>query len=501
MQQKKWKLTYKTSYYLLLTIVVLSFIPLLFISKYNHMSADDYSYGSDTHAVWQETGSLMKTLQEAGITVTEYYESWQGTFTSIFLMSLQPGIFGEQYYSIGAVFLICLYAVSFYIFGHVMLTRLLHGNKYQAGIVTLIMLFVCTQWMQAPVQAFYFYNAGVHYIFMFAMMLLALSLQILLVTGTKRRLTCGITAAVLAFIVGGGNYVTAFLYLLLIITILFVSILCDHIKKEKKSNIGFQLIPLITFLCSFLISVLAPGNSVRGDEFEAITPFGAVGRAFQYSIEACNIWMTLSIVCVFLFLTPLVAAMVQKTDFSFPMPGLVIVYAYCIFAAMYAPTCYALGFPGAGRCRNIYRMVYYIMLLFDMIYVFGYVNYQLKKHGLGEIIKKAGESFTKHIWMPFGVITAGFLLFIVLTDDWNSYASLSAVQSVLAKEAQLYHVQSLEREELLRTTEEKSVEVPSTTAHPNLLFFDDITTDSSDWRNKYMAKWYGKKKVVLVERQ
>lgn len=92
-------------------------------------------------------------------------------------------------------------------------------------------------------------------------------------------------------------------------------------------------------------------------------------------------------------------------------------------------------------------------------------------------------------------------MFIVLTDDWNSYASLSAVKSVWAKEAQLYHVQSLEREEMLKTTEEKKVEVQSTTAHPHLLFFDDITTDTSDWRNKYMAKWYGKKKVVLVERQ
>ena len=55
--------------------------------------------------------------------------------------------------------------------------------------------------------------------------------------------------------------------------------------------------------------------------------------------------------------------------------------------------------------------------------------------------------------------------------------------------------------EVLKTTEEKKVEVQSTTAHPHLLFFDDITTDTSDWRNKYMAKWYGKKKVVLVERQ
>lgn len=496
LKQKKFHLTYKTAYYIILVLVLLSFIPLLFISKYNHMSADDYSYGLETHKTWQETGSFTETVKTAGNTVLSYYDSWQGTFTSIFLMALQPGVFGEQYYPIGAVFLICLYGISFYIFGHVMLTRLLHADKYQVGIVTLIMLFVCTQWMQAPVQGFYFYNAGVHYIFMFAMLLFALCLQVFLVTGTKRRVLCSISGAVLGFVVGGGNYVTAFLYLLLFSTILFLSFFC----RDKRKNIILQLIPILAFLCSFCISVMAPGNAVRGDKFEDITPIGAVRLAFKYSIEGCNIWMTLSIVCVFLLFIPIVAGMLKNTEFSFPMPGLVVIYAYCLFAAMYAPTCYALGFPGAGRCRNIYRMVYYIMLLFDLIYVSGYINYKMKEGECKEAAKKVGDFLTKHVWKPFCIIVAGFLLFIVLCDDWNSYASLSAVKSVWEKEAQLYHVQSLEREEHLRTTTEKKVEVQTTTAHPKLLFFDDITTDPSDWRNKYMAKWYGKKSVVLVER-
>ena len=498
--QNKLRFTYKTAYYLVLVMVLLSFVPLLFISKYNHMSADDYAYGSQTHEVWQETGSVVETIKTAGTTVIDYYGRWQGTFSSIFLMALQPGVFGEQYYPLGAMFLICLYAVSFYFFGHVMLTRLLHVDKYQAGIVTLIMLFLCTQWMQAPVQAFYFYNAGVHYIFMFSMVLLALSLQVLLATGTKRRIAFTMTISILAFVIGGGNYVTAFFYLLLYFTIFAVSILFEHIKKGNRA-IGLQVIPLIALLCSFLISVMAPGNTVRGDKFEEITPIGAIGLAFKYSIEGCNVWMTLSIVCVFLFLLPLVVVIVQKTDFAFPMPGLVVIYAYCLFAAMYAPTCYALGFPGAGRCRNIYRIVYYLMILFDMIYVCGYAIYKLKKGGFYEVANKALEYFKKHIWISYGAIIVAFLFLIVLTDDWNSYASLSAVKSVWAKEAQLYHVQSLEREEMLRTTKEKTVEVQSTTAHPHLLFFDDITTDPSDWRNKNMAEWYGKKKVVLVERK
>lgn len=494
------KITYKTTYRILLAAVLLSFIPLLFISKYNHMSADDYSYGLKTHKAWQESQSIVETVKAAGEQVADSYESWQGTFVSIFLMALQPGVFGEQYYGLGAVFLILLYAVSFYIFGHVMLTKLLHAEKYQAGIVTLIMLLLCTQWLQSPVQAFYFYNAGVHYIFMFSMLLLALCLQILLAAGTKKKIWCTTGGAALGFLSGGGNYITAFLYLLLFLSILFVSLLLQYKDREKRRNTGWQIFSLIPFLCSFLFSVIAPGNFNRGDKFEDVSPVKAIGLSFRYSMEGCNIWMTLSIVCIFLLLLPLVAGMVKNTSFSFPLPGLAVVYAYCLFAAMYAPTCYALGFPGAGRCRNIYRIVYYIMLLFDLIYVSGYIRHKIVKGGLLEAAKKAEAFFKNRIWLPFTLITAGFLFFMVLSDDWNSYTTLSAVKSVWEKEAQLYHVQSLERETILKTTAEKKVEIMATTANPRLLFFDDITTDPKDWRNRYMAKWYGKKKVTLIER-
>ena len=35
-----------------------------------------------------------------------FYETWQGTYSSAFLMSLQPGIFGERYYSLTPVILV-----------------------------------------------------------------------------------------------------------------------------------------------------------------------------------------------------------------------------------------------------------------------------------------------------------------------------------------------------------------------------------------------------------
>lgn len=515
--KEKVRSGYRTAYYITLFIVILSFVPLLFVSKYNHMSADDYSYGLNTHKVWQETGSVTATVKAAADTVSSYYKSWQGTFTSIFFMALQPGIFGEQYYPIGAVMLICLFAVSFYFSVHSMLTRLLHADKYQAGILTLVMLFVCTQWMQAPVQAFYFYNAGVHYILMFSVMLLGIALQLVLATGARRWMASTVAATLAAFLVGGGNYVTAFFYMLVTGTILFFSMISFVRNQKASGNVGvtetmrqgsrkkkkqvcLQCIPFLAFLISFAISALAPGNTVRGDKFEEVTPLHTIGLSFQSSIQWCNVWTTLSIVCVFIFLLPLVFRLVQDADFSFPLPGLAVVYAYCLFAAMYAPTCYIFGSSGPGRCKNIYRMVYYLMLLFDMIYVAGYINYRLRFSGSADVIKKVEDYFTKHIWKPFATTIAAFLFLIVLTDDWSSYASLSAIQSVMTKEAQLYHVQSLEREQLLKTTKAECVEVPDTSTKPNLLFFDDITTDSSDWRNLYMAKWYEKKEVILVGR-
>ena len=76
-------------------LLVLSLIPLLWLGKYNVMCIDDYDYGRRVHDVWQETGSFTASVQEAWRQNMDFYQDWQGTYISCFLM----GIFPKNFYN------------------------------------------------------------------------------------------------------------------------------------------------------------------------------------------------------------------------------------------------------------------------------------------------------------------------------------------------------------------------------------------------------------------
>ena len=97
---------------ILITVFIISLLPLYYIGGYAHPSVDDYYYGVETSQVWQNTHSVSAVISEAFELTKTTYNEWQGNFAAIFLMRLQPGIFGEQYYVIAPIILITAFAVS-----------------------------------------------------------------------------------------------------------------------------------------------------------------------------------------------------------------------------------------------------------------------------------------------------------------------------------------------------------------------------------------------------
>lgn len=90
----------KTVLWMSIILAALSIVPLLWISFYDHPSADDYDYAFRTYAAWKSGRSLGLVLKEAVLTSAEFWHKWQGLYTSAFLLALEPAIFGEQYYCI-----------------------------------------------------------------------------------------------------------------------------------------------------------------------------------------------------------------------------------------------------------------------------------------------------------------------------------------------------------------------------------------------------------------
>ena len=97
---------------LCLFVFLCSLIPLYALGMKAHPSVDDYYYGVETAAVWEETHSLGAVLGESWRLMKESYETWQGNYAAIFLMRLQPGIFGESFYPLAAFILLTAFSAS-----------------------------------------------------------------------------------------------------------------------------------------------------------------------------------------------------------------------------------------------------------------------------------------------------------------------------------------------------------------------------------------------------
>lgn len=475
-------ITWKKGYFLSCGCYCLLMFPLLWISKYNHMCADDYGYGMAPHLTWLETGSVIGVIKEAVQVAVDYYDWWQGTYSSIFLMALQPGIFGESYYFLGALFLYIIFHVGFFYLTKIIFERLLGNDKYSSRIATFVILILLIQFMETPVQSFYFYNAGVHYIFMVSIMWIMMAMQVqTIITKEKRKLWFYCVAQVLlGILLGGGNYITAFFFVLTSVTFFVIAFL------YKKRTALFCVPGFVFEVLGFVISAIAPGNAVRTERSDGVSAFRAILLSFKFSLEYLNEYVDFVVVLILLLFLPLAWKLTANSVGKFRFPILVIAYAYCLYAAMFSPTCYALGYPGAGRCRNVYVMFLYLYLIFVEIYVVGWLHGKIQ-------IKQ--EAMIKPMAQGMATICIVILL-VVLVQNPNQYMSLSAVKSMYYKEAQLYHVIHLERELQLKG-EGETITVRHCPIRPHLLFFDDITSDANDWKNKAAANWYQKKEVIV----
>ena len=84
----------------MLVVLLLSLLPMLYIAQYDLPLGDDVIYGAPVTSALQQDASVSSALSAAAGVVAEKFQSWQGTFSAIFLMALQPGVFGLSYYQI-----------------------------------------------------------------------------------------------------------------------------------------------------------------------------------------------------------------------------------------------------------------------------------------------------------------------------------------------------------------------------------------------------------------
>ena len=103
---------WKWLFSVLLVVLFITWLILAWSGKYVYPQGDDFEYGANSHLAWVHGKGVLGAFGGACKTVADAFGSWQGTFSSIFLMALQPGIWGEQYYHLTPAVLSGLLSVA-----------------------------------------------------------------------------------------------------------------------------------------------------------------------------------------------------------------------------------------------------------------------------------------------------------------------------------------------------------------------------------------------------
>ena len=166
-------MTPKTPAVLLSVLYVLSLVPLLWISRYNYPSADDYSIGSDCRQVWVATRNVFAVLWQGIERSVEDWLHWMGYFTSNFLMAVPPSTFGERWYALTAWIMLGMLSFSTMYLFHVIFVKVLKADRFLSHSISMLVLFLSVQCMcpAGRVEAFYWYSGAANYIFVHSMSL------------------------------------------------------------------------------------------------------------------------------------------------------------------------------------------------------------------------------------------------------------------------------------------------------------------------------------------
>lgn len=473
--------------------LVLLLIPLLRMALYTAPWYDDYIYCKFVRNFLREEYSLKSALQGAVYSTRTQWYAWAGHFSSTFLMSLEPMVWAEELYFIGPMFLICILVVSVFVLSMVLCRSVLKADAGAAIPFSVIVAAMAVVLIYTAQQGFYWYNGGMHYVGMhsFLMLLVAAWIKLLTKPGKAASVFLVLWTLAGAVLAGGANFVTALQGLLLGISFLALGVLL-----RKKHT--WLLLPsvLLNSYC-FYKTVSAPGNNVRSAVFKAagmgMDPLPAVGCSFIEAVRHVGEFSGLITLAVMVLVLPFLFQMLKKTEFQFRLPGLVLLWSFCLYATGFTPSLYTMGAAGLSRTLNAVKLTYQILLLINEAYWLGWLGRKLRQKDFLRVFEK-GAPITFYI--AVGLVMLG--IFALESNQAGSYSSYGAYYWIHTGEANEFYKEYLDRVETIKNGGDV-VTVKPYHFRPWFLSIGDLSADPDNEANQAMASWYGKAGIICVD--
>ena len=474
-------------------VLLVMLVPIIRIMEYTVPWYDDYNYALVGHRYWEQTHSFMGVMKGVIYTVRTNWYAWQGTFSSIFFMSLMPGIWGENQYFWGPLFLVALLLAGCFAIAGVMARDVLKLDRWDTLLLQSVTAGVAVALIHSSQAGFYWYNAGVHYVGMHSFMLLLTAAGIHLYY-VRNKAAAGfliLWTMIGAVIAGGSNYVTSLQGILILVFLILLGIAL-HRRRV------WMLTPALTvYAVSFYKNISAPGNSVRQAQMEGaglgMDAFSAIIHSFLAAAEYLFRFGGWIMLAVLVLMIPVFWNIAGRTGFRFAWPGLVSLASFCLFATGFTPSFYSLGHEGLSRTLNAVKITYQILLLLNEMYWIGWL---VRKR------EAAGKSGKVPMFWWFFPAMGAVMLFIMLTSSniAGTYSFYGAYYYVHTGEAFNFYQEYLNRVQTIKEGE-SSVAVEPYHFRPWILCVDDLSEDGSAEPNRAIAEWYGKEDISCKVQQ
>ncbi len=464
------------------TGLLLSLIPIIISSFYSHPLADDFGFSEKVNHVVKNGGGLFDILSASFQQVKDTYLDWQGTYAAIFVFSLQPAAFSEHIYFLTTFVMLTALIASTLFFVNTIFNILGYDKKIGI-IISFVILLLSIHFVVDKKEAFFWWNGSSYYTLFYSFSLLFFSILIKLYYAEKiiKKVIFLIISLLLAAILGGGNYSTALLTTVILAFAIFLLI-----KHKKKISLCYVMIFLI-LITGFVISMIAPGNSVRAAAITGESPVKAIIHSVFYAVVYIAKWTGLAQLAGFSVIGFFAYILTKNSKYKFQYSFIVFVLSVLVFATQLTPPLYAMSSVGSGRQINIYYYSYYILMSFNIFYIIGWINQK-------DIVRIRAKNIQK----SFSVCTLLLIIGVFLCGCLNyGLHNITFVDTLLALKNSTPQTYSAEYLDRISQIKNGNTTISDIKTVPDFFSPLCIEEDSDFWINKQIARYYDVDKVTL----
>ena len=476
-----------------MALLVVSLIPPLALSFFNHASYDDLGYSIRTHERWRDTGSFWRTVEAAAENTASIRYTWQGSFFSCFLAALQPALFGEGLYWITTwvlmgTFLLALGA----------LTRQLVRRVMGAGTAEWLILFslsalVMMQLTPSISEAWFWWNGGMVYLMVWCCLTLRTALWLRLEGSRGGSPLCLLAMALLSAAVGGGNFVTPLFGCALDALLLFFSF-----RQKEKSRLG-KLTCFLLMLAAFVYSMTAPGNAVRGQTLSGgMSAVKAILESFYFGMALMSRYFSPALAALWLAAVLLLKDKLAECPCSFRYPLLAAAVFVCLYCCQLTPTLYTGNYLGDGRAQVLQYYNYVLLSTLLVLYLTGWVLKKKESAPCRRTVSRAGAALTA-VLLVLGMMS--FQRPDEAIAGWKNTLTGSTFCSLLNGQAAAFEEQMTRRDAEMNDPSRKTVQLEPAEDIPKAFMGEVLDTDMKDYVLSLYAEYYQKDSVTLQEKE